>query len=166
MLYIRNLLILEQERISILSWSMLLITLKWPCRRGIHRVMLIPPKLQSTLNPMRLQDLAIVTNTPLETDIVLLEKFKSHDRVQWDPKTDLYSYRVQVLRLPHSLVLKFFSLAWIQFSEQSCSVDRDTTPDSQGGWDTSPCFERIVEGSTPGYRGTGEGRWGSCNAHS
>ncbi|KAG2078971.1 hypothetical protein BDR04DRAFT_1086018, partial [Suillus decipiens] len=34
-------------------------------------------------NPMRLQDIAIVTNTPLETDVVLLEKFK----------TDLYSYR-------------------------------------------------------------------------
>ena len=43
---------------------------------------------------MRLQDLAIVTNTPLDTDVVLLEKFKSHDRIQWDPKTDLYSYKV------------------------------------------------------------------------
>jgi len=42
---------------------------------------------------MRLQDLAIVTNTPLDTDVVLLEKFKSHDRIQWDPKTDLYSYK-------------------------------------------------------------------------
>ncbi|KAG1766556.1 hypothetical protein EDD22DRAFT_878005 [Suillus occidentalis] len=47
----------------------------------------------STHNPMRLQDIAIVTNTPLETDAVLLEKFKSHDRILWDPKTDLYSYR-------------------------------------------------------------------------
>ena len=43
---------------------------------------------------MRLQDLAIVTNTPLDTDVVLLEKFKSHDRIQWDSKTDLYSYKV------------------------------------------------------------------------
>jgi len=43
---------------------------------------------------MRLQDLAIVTNTPLDTDVVLLEKFKAHDRIQWDPKTDLYSYKV------------------------------------------------------------------------
>lgn len=42
---------------------------------------------------MRLQDIAIVTNTPLETDVVLLEKFKSHDKILWDPKTDLYSYR-------------------------------------------------------------------------
>lgn len=43
---------------------------------------------------MRLQDLSILTNTPLDTDKVLLEKFKSHDRVLYDPKTDLYSYRV------------------------------------------------------------------------
>ncbi|KAJ8588597.1 transcription initiation factor IIE, beta subunit [Rhizopogon salebrosus TDB-379] len=49
--------------------------------------------LKSTHNPMRLQDIAIVTNTPLDTDSVLLEKFKAHDRIQWDPKTDLYSYR-------------------------------------------------------------------------
>ncbi|KAG1718704.1 uncharacterized protein EDB91DRAFT_1050541 [Suillus paluster] len=49
--------------------------------------------LKSTHNPMRLQDIAIVTDTPLDTDMVLLEKFKSHDRILWDPKTDLYSYR-------------------------------------------------------------------------
>ncbi|KIJ60413.1 hypothetical protein HYDPIDRAFT_183457 [Hydnomerulius pinastri MD-312] len=49
--------------------------------------------LKSTPNPMRLQDIAIVTNTPLDTDMVLLEKFKAHDRIQYDPKTDLYSYR-------------------------------------------------------------------------
>jgi len=42
---------------------------------------------------MRLQDLAIVTNTPLDTDAVLLDRFKGHDRVQYDPKTDLYSYK-------------------------------------------------------------------------
>jgi len=42
---------------------------------------------------MRLQDIAIVTNTPLDSDMVLLEKFKGHDRIQWDPKTDLYSYK-------------------------------------------------------------------------
>jgi len=45
-------------------------------------------------NPMRLQDLAIVTNTPIDTDLVLLEKFRAHDRIQHDPKTDLYSYKV------------------------------------------------------------------------
>ncbi|KAM6490606.1 hypothetical protein JOM56_013949 [Amanita muscaria] len=49
--------------------------------------------LKSTHNPMRLQDLAIVTNTPLDSDAVLLDRFKNHDRVQYDPKTDLYSYK-------------------------------------------------------------------------
>ena len=43
---------------------------------------------------MRLEDIAIVTNTPLTTDLSLLEKFKHHDRVAYDPKTDLYSYKV------------------------------------------------------------------------
>lgn len=42
---------------------------------------------------MRLQDLAIVTNTPIDTDLVLLEKFRAHDKIQHDPKTDLYSYK-------------------------------------------------------------------------
>jgi len=42
---------------------------------------------------MRLQDLAIVTNTPLDSNTVLLERFKAHDRVIYDAKTDLYSYR-------------------------------------------------------------------------
>jgi len=49
--------------------------------------------LKSTGNPMRLQDLAIITNTPVDTDKVLLEKFRAHDRVVHDLKTDLYSYR-------------------------------------------------------------------------
>jgi transcription initiation factor TFIIE subunit beta len=43
---------------------------------------------------MRLQDLAIMTNTPMDTDAVLLEKFRAHDRVEYNPKTDLYSYKV------------------------------------------------------------------------
>lgn len=43
---------------------------------------------------MRLEDIAIVTNTPLTTDLGLLDKFKHHDRVAYDPKTDLYSYKV------------------------------------------------------------------------
>ena len=55
---------------------------------------------------MRLQDLAIVTNTPLDTDVILLEKFKAHDRIQWDSKTDLYSYKVSFY-MPLSL---YFSL--------------------------------------------------------
>ncbi|KAJ7589192.1 transcription initiation factor IIE subunit beta [Mycena floridula] len=49
--------------------------------------------LKSTHNPVRLQDIAIVTGTPLDSDKVLLEKFKAHDHVHWDPRTDLYSYK-------------------------------------------------------------------------
>jgi transcription initiation factor TFIIE subunit beta len=44
---------------------------------------------------MRLQDLAIVTNTPIDTDLVLLERFRAHDKIKHDPKTDLYSYKVR-----------------------------------------------------------------------
>ncbi|KAG6867456.1 hypothetical protein C0993_002539 [Termitomyces sp. T159_Od127] len=55
---------------------------------------------QGTQNPMRLQDIAIVTNTPLDTDSFLLEKFKAHDRILWDPKTDLYSYKARI-HSPH-----------------------------------------------------------------
>jgi len=53
---------------------------------------------------MRLQDIAIVTSTPLETDKVLFEKFKSHERVEFDPKTNLYSFRVRNISL-RSLLL-------------------------------------------------------------
>ncbi|TCD59958.1 hypothetical protein EIP91_011009 [Steccherinum ochraceum] len=49
--------------------------------------------LKSNGNPMRLQDLAIITSTPLDTDNTLLERFRAHDRVLHDPKTGLYSYR-------------------------------------------------------------------------
>lgn len=48
---------------------------------------------------MRLQDLAILTSTPVDTDKVLFEKFKAHDRVIHDPKTNLFSYRVCVFLL-------------------------------------------------------------------
>ena len=54
---------------------------------------------------MRLQDLAIVTNTPLDTDAVLLDRFRGHDRVQYDPKTDLYSYKVCLFLAPMSAML-------------------------------------------------------------
>ncbi|THH17485.1 hypothetical protein EW146_g3336 [Bondarzewia mesenterica] len=49
--------------------------------------------LKSVNAPMRLQDLAIVTNTPLDTDKVLLDKFRAHERVEFDAKTNLYSFR-------------------------------------------------------------------------
>jgi len=42
---------------------------------------------------MRLDDLAIRTQTPLDTDKVLFEKFKAHERVEFDPKTNLYSFK-------------------------------------------------------------------------
>ncbi|KAK7060276.1 hypothetical protein VNI00_001041 [Paramarasmius palmivorus] len=49
--------------------------------------------LKTTHNPMRLQDLAIYTSTEVDTNPTLIEKLRSHERVQWDPKTDLYSYK-------------------------------------------------------------------------
>ncbi|KAJ7275460.1 transcription initiation factor IIE subunit beta [Mycena haematopus] len=49
--------------------------------------------LKGTPNPTRLQDIALLTNTPLLEDPVLLEKFKAHDRIEYNPKTDLYSYK-------------------------------------------------------------------------
>ncbi|KAH9177285.1 transcription initiation factor IIE subunit beta [Lactarius sanguifluus] len=49
--------------------------------------------LKANNGPMRLDDLAIRTQTPLDTDKVLLEKFKSHERVEFDPKTNLYSFK-------------------------------------------------------------------------
>lgn len=49
--------------------------------------------LKSTHNPMRLQDIALLTNTPLDTDPLLLEKFKSHSKIHFDSKTQLYSYK-------------------------------------------------------------------------
>jgi transcription initiation factor TFIIE subunit beta len=43
---------------------------------------------------MRLDDLAIRTQTPIDTDKVLFEKFRAHERVEFDPKTNLYSFKV------------------------------------------------------------------------
>jgi len=42
---------------------------------------------------MRLQDIALLTNTPLDTDPLLLEKFRSHSKIHFDSKTHLYSYK-------------------------------------------------------------------------
>ena len=49
---------------------------------------------------MRLDDLAIKTQTPLDTDKVLFEKFRTHDRVEFDPKTNLYSFKVSLPYCP------------------------------------------------------------------
>jgi len=49
--------------------------------------------LKANGNPMRLQDLSILIDIPLDEDPILLEKFRAHERVVHDPRTDLYSYR-------------------------------------------------------------------------
>ncbi|KZV94681.1 hypothetical protein EXIGLDRAFT_500351 [Exidia glandulosa HHB12029] len=49
--------------------------------------------LKDNGNPMRLQDLAILSNVPLLNDAGLFDKFKNHDRVVHDEKTGLFSYR-------------------------------------------------------------------------
>jgi len=49
--------------------------------------------LKSNPGPMRLQDIAIITNTPLDTDRVLLEKFRNHERIEYNPKNETYSYK-------------------------------------------------------------------------
>src|ERR1700761_9193989 len=36
-----------------------------------------------------------MTSTPLDTDPALLEKFKAHERVEFDSKTGLYSFKVR-----------------------------------------------------------------------
>lgn len=69
------------------------------CQAKMWEELLLNILHQNHGNPMRLQELAIVTDTPLMTDSILLEKFKGHDRVVHDPKTDLYSYRVRPLIL-------------------------------------------------------------------
>ncbi|TEB33847.1 transcription initiation factor IIE subunit beta [Coprinellus micaceus] len=38
--------------------------------------------------PMRIEDIALMTETPIDTDPVLREKFKMHDKIQFDPKTN------------------------------------------------------------------------------
>jgi hypothetical protein len=48
---------------------------------------------QSNNGPMRLDDLAIRTQTPLDADKVLFEKFRAHERVEFDIKTNLYSFK-------------------------------------------------------------------------
>jgi transcription initiation factor TFIIE subunit beta len=49
---------------------------------------------QSMGGPTRLQDIAIMTGTPLMENALLLEKFKAHDRVIYNPKSETYQYKV------------------------------------------------------------------------
>jgi len=104
---------------------------------------------------MRLQDLAIVTNTPIDTDLVLLEKFRAHDKIQHDPKTDLYSYKVSsYLCLTNPLQLERYSVARICIPQQSCTANRDTTANTERWRNLSTSVEGVMEGSTTSHRGT------------
>ncbi|KAH8831013.1 hypothetical protein DL96DRAFT_805605 [Flagelloscypha sp. PMI_526] len=49
--------------------------------------------LRSREGPMSVRELSLLTETPVDSDPVLFAKFKSHDRVHFDPKTNLYSYK-------------------------------------------------------------------------
>ncbi|VDC07255.1 unnamed protein product [Peniophora sp. CBMAI 1063] len=49
--------------------------------------------LKNKNGPARIEDISIVTNTPLDTNAALLDKFLKHERVEYDPKTKLYSYK-------------------------------------------------------------------------
>ena len=51
--------------------------------------------LKTKNGPARIEDISIVTNTPLDTNAALLDKFLKHERVEYDPKTKLYSYKVR-----------------------------------------------------------------------
>ena len=57
---------------------------------------------------MRLDDLAIRTQTPLDADKVLFEKFRAHGRVEFDIKTDLYSFKAS--RHAIDILLKVLTL--------------------------------------------------------
>lgn len=48
------------------------------------------------MRSINLKELAILSDTALLSDPVLLEKFKSHNRVLYNKGTDLYSYKVIV----------------------------------------------------------------------
>ena len=60
---------------------------------------------------MRLDDLAIRTQTPLDTDKVLFEKFRAHERVEFDIKTNLYSFKVSRSAINNFFGVLTFTLA-------------------------------------------------------
>jgi hypothetical protein len=59
-----------------------------------HREQGIAHTRQAHNGPMRLEDLVIRTQTPIDTDKILFEKFRAHERVEFDPRTNLYSFKV------------------------------------------------------------------------
>ena len=104
---------------------------------------------------MRLEDIAIVTNTPLTTDLALLEKFKHHDRVAYDPKTDLYSYKVVAgPGRPGCVLNKARFLARLQCPLQAGAAHRDPATYPQGPGSRRPGTQGFMEGSTTSDRRT------------
>ena len=112
---------------------------------------------------MRLQDLAIVTETPLDTNSALLEKFKAHDKIQHDPKTDLYSYKVKTVYVSLN-VSADHSVARVYLPQQSRAIDRDSAANQEGRWHLGQGFEGIMERGTASHRGVGERRGGTGDA--
>ena len=52
-------------------------------------------------NPERmitLEELAILANTTMIADEGAVERMRNHQKVHWDPSTDLYSYKVRASR--------------------------------------------------------------------
>lgn len=100
---------------------------------------------------MRLQDLSIMTNTPLDTNQVLFERFKGHDRVVHDPKTDLYSYRVRLTcNSPIHAYLHFLHPARLPIPQQSSALNRDTATHTERRRALCAHATGLVEGRASG----------------
>jgi hypothetical protein len=65
------------------------------CCAACLRVTFADASFQNQSGPKRLDDIAAYSQVPLDTDRELLERFKEHERVEYDPKMQLYSYKVR-----------------------------------------------------------------------
>lgn len=66
-----------------------------------------------------LEELAILANTNMITEDAAMERMRNHQKVQWDPSTDLYSYKVcanDQTRLSPDSALRSFSFSTDVFS--------------------------------------------------
>jgi len=73
-------------------------------------------------NPERmisLKELAILANTNMITDEAAVERMRNHQKVQWNPSTDLYSYKVRA-----SLQCACFKPAVSTPADMAPSLDR------------------------------------------
>lgn len=62
--------------------------------------------LKQLNRPIRLEDLAITSGIEaLLHNYELLEALKGHERVRYDPRTELFTYKASLLPLPSSLSL-------------------------------------------------------------